>query len=101
LTKQHGEKITEANRLLNMTPEQLLDADPQVNYIFVRLYQLFQSSPDGFTPTPVDELRKVNAPLFSDLVFRSDLPKRFELLAELRVEDDRDFAFIRVFRIQR
>jgi hypothetical protein len=42
-----------------------------------------------------------NAPLFNALMLRQDLPDEFRLLGEIRVEDERDIPFIRVFSIKR
>jgi hypothetical protein len=101
LTEQHGEKYIEADRLLQLTPEQFLNLAPDVEYVFARLYGIVKRGPDGFVPTSVEEVEAQNAPLFNALMLRQDLPENFQLLGELRVEDDRDIPFVRVFRVRR
>ena len=101
LTRQHGEKVIEADIYLQLTPEQLLSIAPQVQYIFVRFMGLFDYTTDGHQVVPVEELKSRNAPLFNALLLRNDLPDNFELLGELRVEDYRDIPFARVFRVIR
>ena len=101
LTPQHGEKVIEADVYLQLTPEQLPSIAPQVQYVFARFFGLFDYTDDGPQPVPLEELKSRNAPLFSALLLRDDLPENFELLGELRVEDERDIAFARVFRVSR
>lgn len=99
LTPQHEQKIIEADLLLQLTPEQLQSLAPDVKYLFVRLYGVFKLGPNGYVPTPLDELASNNAPLFVALTTTDELPSGFQLLGELRVEDERDIAFARVFKI--
>ena len=101
LTEQHGKKYIEADSLLQLTPEQFLSMSPDVKYVFARLYGIVKRGPDGFVPTSVEEVEAQNAPLFNALMLRQDLPENFQLLGELRVEDDRDIPFVRVFRVRR
>ncbi len=101
LTEQHGKKYIEADKLLQLTPEQLLSRAPDVLYVFVRLYGIVRRGPDGYLPVPVNEVQAQNAPLFNALMLRQDLPDEFRLLGEIRVEDERDIPFIRVFSIKR
>ncbi len=67
----------------------------------MRLNDVFFSTPNGVQPTPIDVIEANNAPLFFALAFAEEIPADYRLLAELRVEDDRDFAFARVFEIER
>ncbi len=101
LTPLHKKKILEAYRLLEMTPEQLLRAAPHVKYVFVRMYDIFEPGPNGMRPTPITVVAARNAPLFSALTFDHEFPESFRLIDEVRVEDDRDFAYARVFQIVR
>ena len=101
LTPFHEKKIQEADRLLQMTPDQLLRAAPHLKYLFVRMYEIFEPGPNGLQPTPIPAVAARNAPLFVALTFAPDLPASFRLIDEVRVQDDRDFAYARVFQIVR
>ena len=99
LTPFHAKKILEADTLLQMTPEQLLRAAPNVKYVFVRMYEIFERGPNGMQPTPIPAVAARNAPLFAALTFAPEFPENFRLIDEIRVKDDRDFAYARVFQI--
>lgn len=101
LTPLHGKKVREADALLDLTPESLLDARPEVAYVFVRLYGVFRETPSGPEPVPPAELAAINSRLFIHLVGREELPDEFEMLGEVRSGDDRDIAVARLFRIDR
>lgn len=101
LTPFHEKKFLEAYRLLQMTPEQLLRAAPNVQYVFVRMYEIFEPGPNGLQPTPIPAVAARNAPLFVALTFAPDLPGSFRLIDEVRVQDDRDFAYARVYELVR
>jgi hypothetical protein len=102
LTPLHARKIREADKLLQLDPESFLLAAPQVDYLFVRMYGIFDPGPDGTPqPTPVPVIVSRNAPLFVALTFPDELPIEYQLVDEVRVEDDRNFAYARVFKIVR
>ena len=101
LTPFHAKKLQEVDRLLQMTPDQLLHAAPQLKYVFVRMYEIFEPGPNGWQPTPIPAVAARNAPLFVALTFTPDLPRSFRLIDEVRVQDERDFAYARVFQIVR
>lgn len=101
LTPLHEKKILEARTLLQMTPEQFLAAAPHVKYLFVRMYEIFEPTPDGYRPRPVAEIAARNAPLFVALTFTEQMPDGYRLIDELRVEDDRDFAYARIVEVLR
>ncbi len=102
MTPQHEQKVVELDRLLQMDPEQLLVEAPHVDYIFARLFQIFSADPDGrVAPAPISHIVSVNAPLFVALMFADELPEEYVLLDEVRLEDERDFAFGRVYKIVR
>ena len=101
LTPLHGRKVLESNRLLDMTPEELLESDAEVDYVFVRLWGVYQEMPDGLKPTPIPEITVSNSTLFIHLVSRNELPREFELLQEVRLDDERDIPIARLFRIVR
>ena len=100
MTPLHAQKLGEVDAYLSMTPQELV-RDTGIRYLFVRLDNIFFSGPEGVEPTPIDIIREHNAPLFFRLAFTKSIPSNYRLLAEVRVEDDRDFAFGRVFEIVR
>ncbi len=90
------------NRLpIWLTPEQFHSLATNVDYLFVRLYKLFEQGPDGFVPTSIEAVKENNAPLFQGLMLRDELPPGFKLLGELRVLDERDIPFARVIKVER
>ncbi len=99
LTPQHGEKVLEARRLLDMTPEEFLEADHEVKYIFLRLYGVYRDTKDGQEPTPLEDITVNNSKLFIHLVGREEVPEGFELLKEMRLQDERDVPYARLFRV--
>jgi len=100
MTPQHEEKIKQADRLLQMTPEEFVAAAPDVDYLFVRMYGIYSQGPEGLQLTPVDAIRAQNAPLFAALTFDAEVPGQFQLIGELRVEDERDFAYASIYRVR-
>ena len=101
LTPLHEKKILEANHLLRLSAEQLLQAAPHIDYVFVRMYDIFDFGPDGVRPTPLSRVKSRNSPLFVELTFSEALPDSYRLIDEVRVVDGRDFAYARVFEIVR
>ncbi len=99
LTPQHGQKVLETRRLLDMTPEEFLATEHDVKYIFLRLYGVFRDTKDGREPTPLSDITINNARLFIHLVAREEIPEGFELLKELRLQDERDIPYARLFRV--
>ena len=101
MTPFHAKKIMQADAMLQSTPAQFLQAEPQIDYVFVRMYEIFENGPDGVQPVPLQEVVNRNAPLFVALTFDRNLPENFQLIDEVRVDDPRDFAYARVFKIVR
>ena len=101
LTPLHERKILEGNALLQMTPEQFLGAAPHIKYIFVRMYGTFDNGPDGWKPVSVPEVIARNSPLFVELTFSQNIPEAFRLVDEIPIDDERDFAYARIFEIVR
>jgi len=99
LTPLHEKKILEANAFLNMTPAQFIENAPHIDYLFVRMYDVFKTTADGVVPVPVQEVKQKNAPLFVALTFADKPYKNFRLIDEVRTNDNRDFAYARVFQI--
>ena len=103
LTELHEEKVREARRLLNLTPQQLLESGASVQYVFARFTSLFTRGADG---KPVvssrDELQRSNNKLVSTLLLSepASLGQRYHLLKELRFPGDDGFAYARLFEIR-
>lgn len=100
MTPQHMRKLAEKDRLLQMSPAELR-RETDIRYVFVRIDNVFYSTSDAILLTPLDVLKDATSPLFSSLAFSDELPTGFKLLDEVRVEDDRDFAYARVVEILR
>jgi hypothetical protein len=100
MTPLHLEKLQEVDAYLHMTPQELI-SNSDIRYLFVRLNDIFFSTPDGVQATPIDVIKSLNSPLFFELAFTQELPAGYRLIGELRVEDERDFAFARIFEITR
>ncbi len=100
LTRQHGEKVLEVQRLMQLSPAALREDAVHVDYVFIRLNALFERTEAGSTPVPVDAVRAANPPLANALTAES-LPEGFELVGELRTGDDRDLPFARLVRVIR
>ena len=101
MTPFHQQKILEADRYFQMSPKQFLLEAPHVRYLFVRMFGIFRNGPSGIEATPLQIIKANNAPLFNELTFSQTLPDEFLLIDEVRVDDDRDFAFARIFEIER
>lgn len=99
LTPQQGEKLILASALMQMSPEELPAYAPFVRYVFVHLYGIYTTSESGPIPTPLEELKATNSPLFYALAVENRAPDNYELVAELRVEDERDIPYAQVWRI--
>jgi hypothetical protein len=100
MTPLHLQKLQEVDAYLQMTPQELI-SNSDIRYLFVRLNDVFFRGPDGVQVTPLDMVRAHNSPLFFELAITQDIPAGYRLIGELRVEDERDFAFARVFEITR
>ena len=101
MTPLHQEKKAEANRYLGMTPEQLVVEVPHIRYVFVRMLEIYELRPDRVRPRTPEEIMRFNAPLFNALTFGESIPPEFRLVDELRIDDGRDFAYVRIFEIVR
>ena len=99
LTTQHEEKIRELNALWAMQPDELALKRPDVRFVLVILSDVYLKTDSGLREPTMRELASVNPRLAMSLVFNENLPESFELLAERRLDDGRDFAFARLFRI--
>ena len=100
MTPLHLEKLQEVDAYLHMSPQEIVD-NTDIRYLFVRLNEVFFSGPDGVQATPIDLIKSHNSPLFFELAFTQEMPAGYRLIGELRVEDERDFAFARIFEITR
>ncbi|MGI9309608.1 MAG: hypothetical protein ACR2P6_10110 [Gammaproteobacteria bacterium] len=101
MTPQHEEKIYELYSYMDMTPEQLLEADTDIRYIFVQLGHLYKVDDDGETvPTTLKEIFNGNSLLFSMLALRSDLPPRYRIWNEMRLTgEERNVVHARILEI--
>ena len=100
MTPLHLQKLLEVDAYLHMTPQELVDST-DIRYLFVRLSDIFFSGPNGVQATPIDVIRTHNSPLFFELAFAEKLPDSYRLIDEVRVDDERDFAFARIFELER
>jgi len=98
LTRLHGEKVLEAERLLSMSPEELRAAPPGVRYVLVRLNNLLMREAGTYRASTPQELAAANKPLFNALSEKA-IPEGYELVAELRTQDDRDIPYARLLRV--
>ena len=87
----HKEEVTIA-KVVN-------DFRAQLPHASVYVYD--NNSTDGVQATPIDVIKSLNSPLFFKLAFTQELPASYRLIGELRVEDERDFAFARIFEVTR
>lgn len=102
LTEQHEEKSRELDAIMALSPQKLLATRADIDYVVVQLSGLYARRSDGtVVPTSIDYLKQRHGKLFSDLTFSDSLPKEFELIDEVRVADERDFAYASLYRIVR
>lgn len=102
MTKQHEEKSRELDNLLDSSPTELLAASPEARYIMVRLGGLYMINADGsIAPTPVEYLKQRHPKLVRELTFGESLPPEYELVEEIRIGDERDFAYASLYRLNR
>jgi hypothetical protein len=100
ITPLHMRKLQQVEALLHMRPKEILKTT-DIRYVFVRLNDVFFSGPNGVEPSPVDVIKQHNSPLFLELAFAKSVPEGYRLIGELRVDDERDFAYARMFEIVR
>ena len=98
LTRQHGEKVLEVQRLMGLTPDELLNDSTRVDYVLIRLNALFSVGEKENTPNPVSVIRNANPPLANALT-TDTIPEGFELIDELRTGDERKLPFARLFKV--
>lgn len=98
LTRQHGEKVLEVQRLMGMTPDALRHDATRVDYVLVRLNALFTVGEEENTANPVSVIRAANPPLANALT-TDTVPEGFELIDELRTGDERKLPFARLLRV--
>ena len=99
LTEQHGEKLILAKQLLESDPSEIQSAAPYLDYVLVHLYDIYATTKLGALPIPPETLKELNPPLFYELAIEQNVPPNFELIAELRVDDERDIPYAQVYRI--
>lgn len=99
LTQQHGEKVVFANRLLETDASEIHELAPYIDYVLVHLYDIYATTKLGVFQVTPEVLKELNPPLFYQLAIEQNVPPNFELVAELRVEDERDIPYAQVYRI--
>jgi len=100
LTPQHAEKALESARLLAMTPADLLNAKPQVRYVFAHhSVALLRARNGGETPN-LDELRLQMQPVERDLLGPTEnIPPQYKLRWEVKTPAGQIFS--RLYEIER
>lgn len=101
MTRLHEEKIREMQALLELSPEQLLEAAPaDIKYIFARLTKFYgERSPGELALTSTDYLKANNPKLFFELNARNDLPDRYRVRNELPLDESRGLVRARIIEI--
>jgi hypothetical protein len=100
LTPQHEEKVRELHSLLDLSPQEFRRKAPRdTKYLFVRIDQIYIfAGPHLGIPT-VEKLNDFNPQSFMDLILADEPVPGFELIDELRVDDDRDIPYGQVYRV--
>lgn len=101
LTEQHEQKIELMESLWFTSPADLIEAEPQIDYVLVVLNDIYLFSDEGLREPTLQELASSNPALALTLTLNDEPPPNYQLLAERRLDDGRDFAFARLFRILR
>jgi len=101
LTPQHKEKTVRLQGLLKLSPEELIDAAPNVEYIFARLYNVMRPGVGGLEPTPKAQVVESKEPLMVALTMSNKLPENYELIAELFFDESAEYPFARILRVRR
>lgn len=101
LTAQHEAKIRELQQAWSLSPAALIEARPDIRYVLVVLTDLYLFTETGLRQPTLDELAQSNPPLAISLTMDRELPAAFELIAERPLDDGRNYAAARLFRIDR
>ena len=101
LTPQHFEAFHRVNRLFELSPAELLEAEPELGYVFVRVRSALVQTEKGTQFVSRDDARVITSPLDDALLWGdpADLPPEFELIGEL--PGPLDYPLVRVYRINR
>lgn len=102
LTDLHQEKVREMERLMQMTPDQLLEANRPIKYVLARaLGSLALTDSGDYVLAPKELALSVNSVLFRSLLW--DDPKtinpRFKLIEEYRIPGEEGYQFARIWKI--
>jgi len=100
LTLLHAEKTAQLQGLLRLSPEELIDAAPNTDYIFARLYTDIRPGGGGFEAAPKEIVVDSNDPLMVALMMRSYLPINYEVIAEISLDGSADYPFARGLRVK-
>lgn len=104
LTRQDAQSLAESDALLSLTPEQLLQSEVHIRYVYARL-NLVDHGPaqGGFAGGSVAEVRSNNLPLVNTLIFTpiTEIDPHYRLIRELRWTGKDTYPYARLFSIQR
>lgn len=104
LTPDDAASLKDMERLLSMSPKDLLQATPRVDYVFARL-NLAIGLNDRGNPSVTDEesQKQMTSPLFNALIFSEPgaIDDHYRLLAELRWPAPNNKPYARLFQIVR
>lgn len=101
LTPLHEQKVREVDQLMALSPEELLATRPDIRYVFARLEHLYLRQADGsMEPASLQYLLEHNPRLVTELLIGSDSPPEgYEMIAELRLDDERGLPYARAFKL--
>ncbi len=101
LTPLHEQKVREVDQLMALSPEELLASRPDIRYVFARLEHLDLRQADGsMAPASLQYLVEHNPRLVTELLFSDASPPHgYEMIAELRLDDERAVPYARAFKL--
>lgn len=101
LTPQHFEAHRRANGMFELTPQELLNTQPTVDYVFVRVRAALGQSERGTMLLSREQANQFASRLDDALLWGNpaDLPPEFELIGE--IPGPLDYPLARVYRINR
>lgn len=100
LTPQQAAKVVEGNRLLTLSPAELLTAKPEVRYVIVNHDVLLSTDEKGVENTNLEALRLRMRRLEQDLLAPvANVPPQFKLRWEVRTPTGHIYA--RLYEIER
>jgi hypothetical protein len=100
LTKQHGDKIREMDRLMALHAEELPHAAPYVKYVLVRPINIIRLKADDFRYVSYSPGKST---LVLELLMEpvETIDRRFKLLDEILLPESKNIPYARLFEIDR